>query len=94
MQNSAPSRRRYPRARSDLRFQSVGGILAVARADQASRPVEFADALVLTYCDGRHDAGAIAVAVAGSLAPGRTTDLLQEDVRRILDRLYQEGYLH
>jgi hypothetical protein len=93
VQNSAPSRRRYPRARPDLRFQSVGGILAVARADHASRPVDFADALVLTYCDGRHDAGAIAVAVAGSLPAGRTADVLREDVHRILDTFYHDGYL-
>lgn len=62
-------------------------------ADRPSRPVNFVDALVLTYCDGRHDTGAIAAAVAGSLPPGRTADVLQEDVHRILDTLHQDGYL-
>ncbi len=93
MQNSASRRRRYPRARPDLRFQSAGGRLAVSGTDRPSRPVTFVDALVLTYCDGRHDTGAIAAAVAGSLPSGRSADVVQEDVHRILDTFYQDGYL-
>ncbi len=92
MQNSPPTRRRYPRARTDLRFQSTGGRLAVGGADRPARPVDFVDALVLTYCDGRHDAGAIAVAVAGSLPAGRPADVVQEEVHRILDSFYRDGY--
>jgi hypothetical protein len=55
--------------------------------------VDFVDALILTYCDGRHDAGAIAAAVAGSLREGRTPESAEGEVRRILDELYQDGYV-
>ncbi|HET8621998.1 MAG TPA: hypothetical protein VFM14_00395 [Gemmatimonadales bacterium] len=92
MQNS-PARRRYPRARSDLRFHSTGGKLGLTGSGQAVRPVEFVDALILTYCDGRHDLGAIAAAVAGSLREGRSPDHAEREVRRILRELYQDGYL-
>jgi hypothetical protein len=55
--------------------------------------VDFVDALVLTYCDGRHDTGAIAAAVAGSLREGRSPDSAEGEVRRILQELQQEGFL-
>ncbi|HEX2450817.1 MAG TPA: hypothetical protein VHJ69_06740 [Gemmatimonadales bacterium] len=93
MQNLAPPRRRYPRARADLRFLSTGGRLALGAADRPCRPVDFVDALVLTYCDGRHDTGAIAAAVAGSLREGRSPDSAEGEVRRILQELQQEGFL-
>lgn len=95
MQNSPPARRRYPRARPDLRFVSVGGALALGAAGRPSRPVEFAHALVLTYCDGRHDARSIAHAVAGTLSADATTapDAVQADVERILQGFDRDGLL-
>lgn len=94
MQNSQPARRRYPRARPELRFISVGGRLALGADGRPSRPVEFAQALVLTYCDGRHDARSIAHAVAGSLtdapAPPHT---VQADVEQILSGFDRDGLL-
>ena len=94
MQNCAPPRRRYPRARPDIRFISTGGTLALGADGRPSRPVEFAHALVLTYCDGRHDARSIADAVAGSLsrdAAGAAT--VQADVELIIRALEQDGLL-
>ena len=93
MQNSR-ARRRYPRARPDLRFTSVGGGLALGADGRPSRPVEFAQALVLTYCDGRHDARSIAHAVAGTLSaePGRA-DAVEADVERILTGFDRDGLL-
>ena len=93
MQNSS-TRRRYPRARPDLRFISVGGRLALGADGRPSRPVEFAHALVLTYCDGRHDAQSIAHAVAGSLTDDAADrDAVQADVERILRGFDQDGLL-
>jgi hypothetical protein len=63
----------------------------VTGSGQSLRPVEFVNALILTYCDGRHDAPAIAVAVAGSLREGRSPNSAEGEVRRILDELYAEG---
>ena len=84
-------RRRYPRARADLRFQSANGRLGVTGSEQSLRPVDFVNALILTYCDGRHDAPAIAAAVAGSLREARSLDSAEGEVRRILEELYAEG---
>jgi hypothetical protein len=94
VQNSPTARRRYPRARPDLRFVSVGGRLALGADGRPSRPVEFAQALILTYCDGLHDARSIAHAVAGSLteapaAPGS----VEADVERILRGFDRDGLL-
>jgi coenzyme PQQ synthesis protein D (PqqD) len=85
------SRRRYPQARADLRFHSVGGALAL-RDDSGTRTerLDFTAALVLTYCDGRHDAGSIADAVAGSLSHA-DRDALRADVRRIIQGFAKEG---
>jgi len=84
-------RRRYPRARSDLRFQTVGGRFLLR--DGAGTPgshLDFTAALVLTYCDGRHHPHDIADAVAGTLDhPDRET--LRADVQRIIHGLVQEG---
>jgi hypothetical protein len=56
--------------------------------------VEFAQALVLTYCDGRHDARSIARAVAGSLTDAPApADTVQADVERILSGFDQDGLL-
>ena len=94
MQNSPPTRRRYPRARPELRFISAGGRLALGADGRPSRPVEFVQALVLTYCDGRHDARSIAHAVAGSLTDTPAPpDSVQADVERILSGFDRDGLL-
>lgn len=86
-----PRRRRYPRARTDLRFHSVGGGLAL-HDDSGPRAerLDFTAALVLTYCDGRHDTGSIAEAVAGSLSHNNR-DALRADVRRIIQAFAKDG---
>jgi coenzyme PQQ synthesis protein D (PqqD) len=85
------SRRRYPRARTDLRFHSVGGGLAL-HDDSGPRAerLDFTAALVLTYCDGRHDTGSIAEAVAGSLSHN-DRDALRADVQRIIQAFAKDG---
>jgi hypothetical protein len=94
VQNSTARRRRYPRARPDLRFVSVGGTLALGADGRPSRPVEFAHALVLTYCDGRHDTQSIAVAVAGSWSgEEQRPDTVHADVERIIHTFDQDGLL-
>ena len=73
---------------------SAGGTLALGADGRPSRPVEFAHALVLTYCDGRHDARSIADAVAGSLSRDVAgADSVQADVERILRGFDQDGLL-
>jgi hypothetical protein len=52
--------------------------------------LDFASALVLTYCDGRHDPHEIADAVAGSLQHA-DRDTLRADVQRIIQTFAQEG---
>jgi hypothetical protein len=52
--------------------------------------LDFAAALVLTYCDGQHDAGSIAEAVAGSLNH-IDRDALRADVRRIIQAFAKDG---
>ena len=86
-----PRRRRYPRARTDLRFHSLGGGLAL-HDDSGPRAerLDFTAALVLTYCDGRHDTGSIAEAVAGSLSHNNR-DALRADVRRIIQAFAKDG---
>jgi len=83
--------RRYPRARSDIRFHSVGGRFLL-RDGGGTRPnhLDFASALVLTYCDGRHDPLDIADAVAGSIDHA-DRQTLRADVQRIIEGLTTEG---
>jgi Coenzyme PQQ synthesis protein D (PqqD) len=84
-------RRRYPRARADLRFHSVGGrFLLRDGAGTRDNQLDFASALVLTYCDGRHDPHAIADAVAGSMAHS-DRETLRADVRRIIESFTSDG---
>jgi len=84
-------RRRYPRARTDLRFHSVGGrFLLRDGAGTRANHLDFTSALVLTYCDGRHHPHAIADAVAGSLDHA-DRDALRADVQRIIQTFAQEG---
>lgn len=54
--------------------------------------LDFTAALVLTYCDGRHDAGSIADAVAGSLSHG-DREALRADVRRIIQGFAKDGLI-
>lgn len=84
-------RRRYPRARTDLRFHSVAGGLAL-HDDSGPRAerLDFTAALVLTYCDGRHDAGSIAEAVAGTVSTANR-DALRADVQRIIQAFAKDG---
>lgn len=91
MQNS---RRRYPRARADLRLQPAGGQLALADGrGGGSRPLSFLAALVLTYCDGHHDARAIAEAVAQSPALSGDPEAIRADVQRIIRSFAESGVL-
>jgi hypothetical protein len=84
-------RRRYPCARADLRFHSVGGrFLLRDGAGIRDNYLDFPSALVLTYCDGRHDPAAIADAVAGSMdRSDRAT--LRAGVQRIIEAFANEG---
>lgn len=94
MQNSPTTRRRYPRARPDLRFVSVGGALTLGGDGRPSHPVEFAQALVLTYCDGRHDTRSIADAVAGTLSTAHhEADAVHASVERIIHAFDRDGLL-
>jgi hypothetical protein len=90
--SAAISRRRRPRARADIRFQPVpGGLSLDDIRSRQSRPVTLVAALVLTYCDGRHDPRAIADAVAGSLADDGNAEAIRADVHRIIDSFTTEG---
>jgi hypothetical protein len=93
VQNSAHRPRRYPRARPDIRFVSVGGTLALGSAGGLSHPVDFTHALVLTFCDGRHDTRSIARAVAGSFAGDDRNDAVQASVEQIIDTFDRDGLL-
>jgi hypothetical protein len=84
-------RRRYPRARTDLRFQTVGGrFLLRDAAGPRGNHLDFTSALVLTYCDGRHHPHDIADAVAGTLDHA-DREALRADVQRIIHGFAQEG---
>ncbi|HYL29285.1 MAG TPA: PqqD family protein, partial [Gemmatimonadales bacterium] len=84
---------RYPRARTDLRFHSAAGGLALHDGSgPRAEHLDFAAALVLTYCDGQHDPGSIAEAVAGSLSH-TDRDALRADVRRIIEAFASEGLI-
>ena len=84
-------RRRYPRARSDIRFHSVGGRFQL-RDGAGTRPnhLDFTSALVLTYCDGSHDPVDIADAVAGSIDHS-DREALRANVQRIIEGLTTDG---
>lgn len=91
MQNS---RRRYPRARADLRLKPAGGQLALAGGPGGgSQPLSFIAALVLTYCDGRHDARAIGDLVARSPAVSGDPEAIRADVQQIIRRFAESGVL-
>jgi hypothetical protein len=90
----SPHRPRYPRARTDLHVRPAGGQLALYDATGVrTQSLNFTAALVLTYCDGSHDPRAIADAVAGSAAAGADPDAIRADVRRILERFAEQGFL-
>jgi hypothetical protein len=86
-------RRRYPRARADLRFQPAPSGLALADAHgRQTGPLSFLAALVLTYCDGHHEPRSIADAVAGTITTGDPATV-RADVARTLDRFAHDGML-
>jgi hypothetical protein len=91
--SARPSRRR-PRAREDLRFQSAPGGLALRDGHgPRSGPLSLTAALVLTYCDGQHDTGAIAAAVARATGSEHDAAAVSADVQRILRSFASEGIL-
>jgi hypothetical protein len=93
VQNPQTQRRRYPRARADLRFQPAPSGLALADAQgRQSGPLSLLAALVLTYCDGRHEPHRIADAVAGAIAASDPA-AVRADVERALDRFAHDGML-
>jgi hypothetical protein len=49
-------------------------------------------AVVWTYCDGHHDTGAIAEAIAREL-DGTRADTIQDDIAIVLQRFAREGLL-
>lgn len=87
-------RRRYPIARSDLTFRPVGGRYALQnRAGEAAHFLTFTAALVLTYCDGRHDTAAIAAGLAGKVPEAADPTSLHNRVSEILDDFARDGLL-
>ncbi len=67
-----------------------GRFLVRDGAGTGDNHLDFASALVLTYCDGRHDPHDIADAVAGSLQHA-DREALRADVQRIIQTFAQEG---
>jgi hypothetical protein len=87
-------RRRYPRARADLRFQPGAAGLSLHDAHGVrAHPLSFTAALVLTYCDGRNPPEVIADSVAGLAASRSDAEQLRADVQRIIDEFASEGML-
>ena len=87
-----PRRRRYPRARPDLRFQPGSSGLALHDAEgvRAGR-LSFTAALVLTYCDGRHPPELIADTVAGQAGSRSDAEQVRADVQRIIRDFAEAG---
>lgn len=82
-----------PTARQDLLLRRVGSewVLFDARANRA-HVLNHTAAVVWTYCDGGHDSGEIAAAIAREVrdAPGPA---IAEDVAAVLRRFADEGLL-
>jgi hypothetical protein len=68
----------------------AGGLALHDDSGPRAERLDFTAALVLTYCDGRHDAGSIAEAVAGSVSTGNR-DALRADVQRIIQAFAKDG---
>jgi hypothetical protein len=88
-------RRRYPRARPDLRFQPEAGGLTLHDAHGVrANPLSFTAALVLTYCDGQHPPELIAESVAGLAGSRSDAEQLRADVQRIIHDFAEAGLVH
>ncbi len=83
--------RRYPRARTDLRFQPGSGGFSLHDAQGTRGPLTFTAALVLTYCDGRHPAEVIADTVADQAGSRSDAERVRADVQRIIRDFAEAG---
>jgi hypothetical protein len=91
VQKSLPDR---PRARADLTFRPVGSAFALYdRAGRAAQTLNLTAALVWTDCDGRHDAEAIAAAVARDLPDAGGLDAMEHRVALLLAQFAARGML-
>jgi hypothetical protein len=87
--SSTPPR---PRARGDLTFGADAGQLALRdRAGATARRLSLLDALVWTYCDGRHDARAIARHVSAALPEAGDDSAIESAVASLLAQFAREG---
>ncbi|HXE57787.1 MAG TPA: PqqD family protein [Gemmatimonadales bacterium] len=89
-----PSRRRAPRARPDLVFRPAGD--AWILADPTGAPAQvlsFTTALIWSYCDGHHDFGAIAEAIAPALPSRPDPAAIRAQVRAAIDAWNSAGLL-
>jgi hypothetical protein len=90
----SPSPSPRPRARRDLTFGAEAGQLALRdRAGATARRLSLLDALVWTYCDGRHDVRAIARHVSAALPEAGDHSAVQAAVASLLAQLAREGML-
>ena len=82
-----------PTARDDVLLRRVGSewVLFDARRDRA-HVLNLTAAVVWTYCDGSHDTGAIAEAIAREL-DGTRADTIVGDIESVLQRFAREGLL-
>ncbi len=82
-----------PTARGDVLLRRVGSewVLFDARHDRA-HVLNLTAAVVWTYCDGSHDTGAIAAAIARELE-GMGPDTIRRDIETVLQRFAREGLL-
>ena len=88
-------RRRYPRARADVRFQPGAGGLSLHDAQGVrANPLSFIAAVVLTYCDGRHPPELIAENVAGLANSRSDAEELRAEVRRIIQDFAEAGLVN
>ena len=89
------TRRRYPRARPDLRFQpgATGLSLHDAQGVRANR-LSFTAALVLTYCDGQHPPELIAESVAGLATSASDAEELRAEVQRMIHDFAEAGLVN
>lgn len=80
-----------PTAREDVLLRRVGSewVLFDARRDQA-HVLNLTAAVVWTYCDGLHDTGDIADAIAREVE-GTRAPAIVEDIQAVLRRFAAEG---
>jgi hypothetical protein len=82
-----------PTAREDVALRRVGNewVLFDAAHDRA-HVLNLTAAVVWTYCDGKHVAGAIADAIGREIAPPAQEPIL-DDIESALRRFADEGLL-